>query len=67
MYLNGRPDPQLAGQVAPGCPSEVTQLFVGGRNDNLFNFEGKIDEVALYNRPLTAQEAAEHFVAAQGE
>ena len=50
-----------------GCPPEVTQLFIGGRNDNLFNFEGKIDEVAVYKRPLTAQEAAEHFVAAQGE
>ena len=67
VYLNGRTDPELAGQIAPGCPPEVTQLFLGGRNDNLFNFEGRIDEVALYNRPLTAQEAAEHFVAAQGE
>ncbi|HUT93800.1 MAG TPA: LamG-like jellyroll fold domain-containing protein [Thermoguttaceae bacterium] len=65
VYLNGRTDPELAGQVAPGCPPDVTRLFLGGRNDNLFNFEGKIDEVALYNRPLTVQEAAGHFAAAK--
>jgi hypothetical protein len=64
VYLNGRTDPELTGQAAPGCPATVSQVFVGGRSDNLFNFEGKIDEVAVYDRPLAAQEAAAHFAAA---
>jgi len=64
VYLNGRADPEITGRATPGCGPDV---FLGGRADNLFNFEGKIDEVALYHRALTAQEAAEHLAAAQGE
>jgi hypothetical protein len=67
VYLNGRADPEIRGRAAPGCPPDVTQVFLGGRNDGLFDFEGKIDEVAVYNRALSAQEAARHFAAANGE
>ena len=44
------------------------QIFIGGRCDNLFNFEGKINEVAVYNRLLNAEEVAElaeHYAASQ--
>ena len=67
VYLNGRADPEIAARVSPGCPGDVTEFFVGGRSDNLFNFEGKIDEVALYDHALTAEEAAAHCAAAQAE
>jgi len=67
VYLNGRADPEITGRATPGCGPDVHGIFVGGRNDNLFNFEGKIDEVALYDRALTAQEAAVHWAAAKGE
>ncbi|MFH1918705.1 MAG: LamG-like jellyroll fold domain-containing protein [Planctomycetota bacterium] len=66
VYLNGQTEPEITGQATPGYPSDVAQLFLGGRNDNLFNFEGKLDEVALYDRALPAQEAAEHYTAAGG-
>ncbi|WP_153555518.1 PVC-type heme-binding CxxCH protein [Roseimaritima sediminicola] len=36
----------------------------GGRNDNFANFQGIIDEVAVYDRPPAREEAKTHFVAA---
>ena len=64
VYLNGQPAPEITGRVAPGCASDMRQVFLGGRSDNLFNFEGKIDEVAVYDRILTVQEVAEHYSSA---
>src|SRR6185436_16343577 len=42
-------------------PAGENSVFVGGRNDGLFNFEGNLDEVALYPRALTATEIAAHY------
>ena len=64
VYLNGNTTPEISGQAAPGCPASVKQLFIGGRNDNFANFEGKIDEVSIYNRLLKGDEVAEHYRAA---
>ena len=44
-------------------PAGENSLFIGGRSDGLFNFEGKIDEVALYPRALAASEIAAHYQA----
>ena len=64
VYLNGGTTPEIAGQAEPGCPATVKQVFVGGRSDDLFNFEGKLCEAALYGRALSAEEAARHYAAA---
>jgi len=61
VYLNGNKTPEISGQAAPGCPSSVRQVFVGGRNDSFANFEGKIDEVSIYDRALKPSEVAEHY------
>jgi len=64
IYLNGAPEPDAAGEIAPGCPPAEKQVFVGGRSDNLFSFEGKICETALHARALSADEVAAHYKAA---
>jgi hypothetical protein len=64
VYLNGSTLPEISSELAVGCPAGVGQIFVGGRNDNFANFEGKIDEVAVYPRALTPEEVAKHFAAA---
>jgi len=64
VYLNGNTTPEISGQAAPGCPSSVKHMFIGGRNDNFANFEGKIDEVSIYDRPLKADEVSRHYRAA---
>jgi hypothetical protein len=39
-------------------------IFLGGRCDNIANFAGKLDEVALFPRALPADEIAKHYAAA---
>jgi len=60
-YLNGQTEPEIAGPADATLPIGAGELFIGGRCDNFANFEGKIDEVAIYDRVLQAQAAAEHF------
>jgi hypothetical protein len=61
VYLNGNADPEISGETAIEYRSDADQLFIGGRSDNFANFEGKIDEVAIYSRALTSSEVAEHW------
>ncbi len=62
VYLDGRAQPEIAGQTAAAPASD--EIFVGGRNDGQFNFEGRIDEVAVYLRAVTADEVRKHYRAA---
>ena len=64
IYLNGNPKPEVTGEVEAGHPPDCTQLFFGGRSDDLFGLEGKLDEVAVYDRALTPEDAAAHYKAA---
>ncbi len=60
VYLDGRPE--IEGELdISQTPKD--QWFIGGRSDNLFNFEGKIDEAAFYDRVLPADEVAAHYKA----
>ncbi|QEG39873.1 PVC-type heme-binding CxxCH protein [Roseimaritima ulvae] len=62
VFLNGKLeiDGQLNATYPDGCP----QIQIGGRNDNFANFQGMIDEVAVYDRTLSADEAQTHFAIA---
>jgi len=61
VYLNG--ELELSGEVDSTVPRTAT-LFLGGRNDNFANFEGKLDEISVYDRALTAEEVQRHFQSA---
>jgi len=70
IYLNGHPEPEIDAQAAIDYPPSIqavheitAQIFIGGHRDNLFNFEGKIDEVAIYDRLLDVQEINKHYAA----
>ncbi len=56
VYLDGRPACELQGSIPVTRPLD-SSMFIGGRSDGLFDFEGKIDEIAVFNRALTAEEA----------
>jgi len=64
VYLDGNPEPEIAGEAAGDVVDPPKVLLVGGRGDGVANFEGKIDEVALHDRALAAAEVARHFRAA---
>ena len=55
VFLNGNETPEIettAIDFGPNIPS----CFIGGRCDNDSNWEGRVDEVAIFNRALTADE-----------
>lgn len=53
VWLNGRRQFHTT-----ATPAIAAQLFLGGRSDNDSNWEGRLDEAALFNRALTEQEIA---------
>jgi putative membrane-bound dehydrogenase-like protein len=64
-YLDGNPKPEFIGTADITFPTGPASLFFGGRSDNFANFEGKLDEIAVFDRPLSAQEATAHYKAAR--
>jgi hypothetical protein len=63
VYLNGHPQPELKAESRRGGAGPIP-LVVGGRGDRDSTFEGKIDEVSVYDRALTPDEVAGHYRAA---
>ena len=65
VYLDGGRDPEICGQAEIGYPAGCGQLFFGGRNDGFAPLDGKLDEVSVYDRALSADEIAAHYAASQ--
>ena len=61
VYLNGSREPEIVGEVGFAEPSGPEHVLIGGRNDNFANFAGKIDEVAIYDRALSAEEIVRYY------
>lgn len=53
VYLNGSLELEAE---AKAC--SIPQWFFAGRSDNDSNWEGRLDEIAVFDRALTAEEAA---------
>jgi hypothetical protein len=66
VYLNGKSAPEIWGEARLGFPPGLDRVFIGGSNDNLADFYGKICEVSIYDKPLTPEEIAQHYSAAVG-
>ena len=65
LYLNGKPE--IDGKAKSPILPTVAQFFVGGRCDSDSNFEGRLDETAIYDRALTADEVTKLYRAATGK
>jgi hypothetical protein len=63
VHLDGRAEPEISAEFEHTVPAGEQTVFLGGRNDGLFGLEGRLDEVALYDRALTAEEIAAHYEA----
>ena len=68
IYLNGAEvlSGNVSGNVPPPGDTGDNAIYIGrdGREDRPSNFD--IDEIALYNYPLTADQVARHFAAGGG-
>lgn len=56
VYLNGVELPELTGEWNLLPSDDLGEVFFGGRTDNENNWEGRLDEIALFTRLLTADE-----------
>ena len=52
VYLDGQL--QIESQIA--TPRAVQNLYLGGSHDNQSNWEGRLDETAVFERALTTEE-----------
>jgi hypothetical protein len=64
VYLNGRADAEILGNLGVKPDESSNAWYVGGRQDGTSNFEGKLAEVAIYDRALPPAEIARHYEAA---
>jgi hypothetical protein len=64
VYLNGKSQPEIAAEAVSGTEPGSPQIFVGGRSDGSDSFEGKLAEVAVYDRALGVDEIVRHYAAA---
>jgi putative membrane-bound dehydrogenase-like protein len=65
VYLDGRPEPEIDTPLPTPTPAGRLRLLLGGRPDGYAGFEGRLDEVALYDRALEPAEITAHFRLAQ--
>ena len=56
VYLNGNAEPEIQLDNVPESPAGLNQFFFGGRSDNADNWEGRLDEIAVFDRALTVGE-----------
>jgi hypothetical protein len=54
VYLNGQQEIRTKSPLA--LPDRFEELFLGGRSDNDSNWEGRLDEIAVFDRALSADE-----------
>ena len=55
VYLNGQAEPEIKMDVT-AADGSIREVFLGGRSDGAANWEGRLDEVALFNRTVTPDE-----------
>ena len=59
VYLNGAAKPEIDIESAAAFSSRFEDVFIGGRCDKVDTWEGRLDEVAIFDRALTAAEVEE--------
>lgn len=64
VYLNGQPKPEMDCLIKNAL-SSTEDWFFAGRNDKTATFEGKLSDIAVYDRALTPREIAQHTEAAK--
>ena len=60
-FLNGRPEPGLDGNAPAHSSAAGSEYHFGGQSGGDSTLEGKLSDVAVYNRALTPEEIARHF------
>jgi hypothetical protein len=64
FYINGVLDKTAASTTDPGVPASFNSYIgsMGYQNGTIYTFDGKLDDVRLYNRAITASEAQQLYL-----
>ncbi|MDD4267648.1 MAG: hypothetical protein GXY25_15880 [Pirellulaceae bacterium] len=62
LFLDGSAEPIVSGEAEIGYPAGCTRFYFGGRGDRAASLEGKLDEIAVYDRPLAPSEVRMHYL-----
>jgi hypothetical protein len=57
--LNGEAQPEIETESPAGFLAGFDRLFFGGRCDNQSNWEGRLDEIAVFDRALSPEEISD--------
>lgn len=60
VYLNGKPDPEISARAATG-PTASEQITIAAGPADPDSFEGRIDDVVIYNRALPIEGIRRHW------
>lgn len=58
VHLDGKAQPEIACKAPPPPAGPSSRLYVGGATDNASNWEGRLDEVAVFSQALNPAEVA---------
>ncbi len=64
IHLDGNQQPEIEATSIVPPDRQVEQMFIGGRSDGALGFEGRIDEVAIFDKALSADEIGSLYAAA---
>ena len=56
VYLNDNSEPEIQYSDKFSSTIHLNQFYFGGRSDNADNWEGRLDEIAIFDRALTTAE-----------
>ena len=56
VHLNGNSEPEI--ETTAAASPALPDFFFGGRCDNESNWEGRLDEIAVFDRSLSPHEVA---------
>jgi len=58
VFLNGNPTAEIETPITTAAPPWADELFFGGSSEGEFNWEGKLDEIAVFPRAIEVGELA---------
>jgi hypothetical protein len=59
VHLNGDPTPEVEATAPRNLTQRTERLFFGGRCDMVANWEGRLDEIAVFDRALSPSEVSQ--------
>ena len=55
VYLNGNEEPEIEMESSADCVQNLSSLYLGGKSNSDFNFEGRLDEIGVFDRALSLE------------